>query len=127
MFNQLAVSGILAAALLGVAVPLHAQARTAVSGSELEAAVAARSTQRTENEGTVRQFLQSDRVRDAANGMGVSTEDLSARVGTADDATLNLLAERTRAGERDLAGGDTLVISGTLVIIILLIIILLVK
>jgi hypothetical protein len=60
--------------------------------------------------------------------MGVSTAELSARVATLDEASLNLLAQSSEAGERDLAGGDgKIIISTTAVIIGLLLLILLIK
>ena len=128
LLKQLAVSGVLTLAALGLATPLSAQERRAVSGSELEAAVLTRSGQRAANEAAVQRFIQCDRVKSAAEGMGVRTEGLAARVGALDDPTLNQLAERTRADERQLAGGSsTIVISSTVIIIALLIIILLVK
>jgi len=51
--------------------------------------------------------------------------ELAAIVSTLDEATLSQLADRTRAADRDLAGGDQIVISTTVIIIILLILILL--
>ncbi|MEO8450504.1 MAG: hypothetical protein ABI647_11965 [Gemmatimonadota bacterium] len=128
MLKQLAVSGFLTLVVLGGGTALAAQDRSAVSGSELETAVLARSAERGANEAVVQRFLQTDRVQSAAAGMGVKTTDLAARVGALDETTLSLLAERTRADERQLAGGsDTIVISSTVIIIALLIIILLVK
>ena len=127
MFKQLAVLGTLTMVALGSASPMSAQDRSSVSGSELETAVVARSSQRAANEAVVQGFLQTERVRSAAAGMGVKTEDLAARVGALDEATLSGLAERTRADERQLAGGSNIVVSSTVIIIALLIIILLVK
>jgi len=124
--RHLAVPGILTVALLCVGAPSHlaAQQRSAVSGADLEAAVLARAARRNESQAVVQRFLRSDGVRRVADGMGITVNDLNDRVATLDEATLNDLADRTRAAERELAGGDTIVISSTVVIIALLIIIL---
>lgn len=124
MLKSLAVSGILAIAALGVSAPLAAQARTAVSGAELESAVVAAPAA---NQAEVQRFLQDDRVSEAANRLGVRTSDLAARVSTLDEVTVGQLADRIRTADRGLAGGDgSLVIGTTAIIIILLIVILLV-
>ncbi|HEX7023979.1 MAG TPA: PA2779 family protein [Gemmatimonadales bacterium] len=113
-----------AVALLGLAAPLHAQSRRVVSSSELDAAVSTRPGNRE----AVRQFLATDQVQQMAARMGVSTSELSARVATLDQESLDAIAARTGVGDRTLAGGsETIVISTTVVIIALLIIILLVK
>lgn len=124
MSKHLAIPGILAFVVLSSAAPVAAQGRSAVSGAELEKAVLARSAQQTGNRETVQRFLQTDAVRQQAARMGVTSEDLAAKVATLDAATLSDLAERTRAADQQLAGGDTIVISATVVIIVLLIIIL---
>jgi hypothetical protein len=73
----------------------------------------------------VQRFLQDDRVTEAASRMGVRTADLAAGVSTLDEAALSQVAERTRAADRDLAGGgETVIISTTAIIIILLVLIL---
>jgi hypothetical protein len=114
--------GILAVTALGATAPLAAQARSTVSGTEIESAVLAAPAS---NQEAVQHFLQNDRVTETANGMGVRTEDLAAGIGRLDAASLSQLAERTRAAERDLAGGSsTVVISTTAIIIILLVLIL---
>ena len=115
----------LAAITLGLTAPLLAQSRSVVTGADLDAAVAARPAG---NRDAVRQFLATDQVQTAAARMGVNPAELSARVGTLDQASLDQLAQRTGVGDPVLAGGDEkIVISATAVIIALLIIILLVK
>jgi hypothetical protein len=122
--KHLAIPGILALVVLSSAAPAAAQGRSAVSGAELEKAVLARSAQQTGNQETVQRFVRTEAVRQQAARMGVNSEDLAAKVATLDAATLSDLAERTRAADQQLAGGDTIVISATVVIIVLLIIIL---
>jgi hypothetical protein len=122
--KHLAIPGILAVVVLSSAAPMAAQGRSAVTGAELEKAVLSRSAQQTSSQETIQRFLRSEAVRQAGTRMGVNTEDLAAKVATLDPATLSDLAERTRAADQQLAGGDTIVISATVVIIVLLIIIL---
>jgi hypothetical protein len=115
----------LAVVTLGLTAPLLAQSRSTVSGTDLDAAVAARPVG---NRDAVRQFLATDQAQAAAARMGVNPAELSAQVGTLDQASLDQLAQRTGVGDPVLAGGDEkIVVSATVVIIALLIIILLVK
>jgi hypothetical protein len=124
VLKSVALSGILVFATLGLSTPGAAQERSTVSGAELEAAIR---TAPAGNQESVQRFLQDSRVVEAGKRMGVRTADLAASVSTMDEATLNQLAQQTRAANRDLAGGDgTLVIGTTAIIIILLIVILLV-
>lgn len=122
MLKLIAVSGILALATLGASTPLAAQARSAVSSTELDSAVLKAPAT---NQETVQRFLRDSTVREIATKLGIQAADLAASVSMLDEAMLNQVADRTRAAERDLAGGDQLVISTTVVIIILLILILL--
>ena len=125
MLKSIAVLGILALATPGASAPLAAQGRSAVSSAELESAVLSAPAA---NQAAVQRFLQDDRVTEVASRMGVRTADLAAGISTLDEATLSQVAERTRAADRDLAGGDDkIIISTTAIIIALLIIILLVK
>ena len=126
MLKHIAVVGFLALATLGPSAPLAAQARSAVSSAELESAVL---TAPAANQAAVQRFLQDDRVTEAASSMGIRTAALAARVSMLDEATLDQVAERTRAAYRDLAGGghSTVVISTTAIIIGLLILILVLK
>ena len=123
MTKHFAIPGILAVVVLSSAAPAAAQGRTAVSGAQLEKAVT-RAAEQSGNQETVQRFLRTDAVRQQGARMGVNTEELAGKVATLDAATLNDLAEQTRAADRQLAGGDTIVISATVVIIVLLIIIL---
>lgn len=118
------MSMILAAAALGLAAPIHAQGRSAVTTAELDAAVAARPAGTRE---AVRDFLAIPQVQNVANRMGVSIPELSAGVATLDQASLDRISRQTAIGDLALAGGaDTIVISTTAIIIGLLILILLV-
>jgi len=110
-------------AALALAAPLAAQDRSAVSGTELDAAVATHSSGR---EAAVREFLGTAQVQQVAEQMGITAPDLAARVAVLDPAMLDQLIQRAGGEERVLAGGaNTLVLSTTTIIIALLIIILL--
>lgn len=123
MLKSVAVFGVLALAALGASAPLAAQARSAVSSAELESAVLAAPAT---NQAAVQRFLQDERVTGVASRMGVRTATLAADVSMLDEATLSQVADRTRAANRDLAGGSqNIVISATALIIILLVLILL--
>ena len=77
------------------------------------------------NREAVRAFLATDQVRKVAARMGVSASELSDRVATLDQASLDQIAAQMGIGDRTLAGGsEKIVISATLVIIALLILIL---
>ena len=117
------VSMLVAVAALGVTTPLLAQGRSTISSADLDAVVSARPAGNRE---AVRNFLATDQVRNVAGRMGVSASDLSARVATLDEASLNQIAAQAGVGDRALAGGSsTIVISSTVIIIALLILILL--
>lgn len=122
MSKYLPLSMITAVAALGLTTPLLAQGRSAVSSADLDAAVAARPAGSRE---AVRAFLATDQVRQVAGRMGVSASELSDRVATLDQASLDQIAAQMGVGDRTLAGGsEKIVISATLVIIALLILIL---
>jgi Skp family chaperone for outer membrane proteins len=119
------LSMILAVAALGLTAPLSAQTRSAVSVAELDAAVAERPAAVRE---AVQEFLTTERGQEAADRIGMSASELSARVADLDEASLNRIAEQAGISDEVLAGGaDTIVITATTAIIILLLVILLVK
>lgn len=123
MLKHLAVTGILALATLGMTTPLTAQARSAVSATDLETAVI---TAPAPNQAEVQRFLHDPRVVEAANGLGVRAADLSAGVSRLDEGTLRQVAQQIRAGDPARAGGsETVVITSTLLILILLVVIIL--
>jgi len=122
MLKQLTPSMIMAVAALSLAAPLNAQGRSAVTGAELDAAVAARPIGNGE---AVRQLLMTDQARKVAGRMGISPAELSVRVAALDQATLNRLAEQTGVNDRALAGGSSVVIGTTVLIIALLVLIIL--
>lgn len=122
MLKLIAVSAIVMLTTAGASAPVAAQTRSAVSITELESAVLKAPAP---NQKAVQRFLQDSRVNEVAAKMGIQTSELAAIVSTLDEATLSQLADRTRAADRDLAGGDQIVISTTVIIIILLILILL--
>lgn len=122
MSKRLSLSLITAIAALGFASPMMAQSRAAVSGAELEAAVATTPSPRAE---AVRALLSSEQAQKIAGQLGISAPDLAARVVTLDPATLEQLAQQSGYADQGLAGGaDSVVISTTAIIIILLILIL---
>lgn len=113
---------IAAIAALGLASPILAQDRSAVSGADLDAAVVAGPAQGGE---TVRQLLSTEQVQKVVDQLGISATELSTRVAALDDATLARLAQQSGLDQAALAGGaDTVVISTTTIIIILLVLIL---
>ena len=119
MLKQLTLS--MAVLAFGLTAPVHAQSRSAVTSADLDAAVVAHPTGNRE---ALQAFLTTDQAQAAAALLGVNTADLSARVSTLDQASVDQLAQR--AGVDDLAGGDQkVVISTTAIIIALLILILL--
>ena len=125
MFKPLARSVFVGLVTLSVATPLLAQARTAVSDAELDAAVTARPAGTRQ---AVQAFLATDQAKSVAGQLGVDASELSARVATVDQASLTQLAQGTAIGDQILAGGaNTVVISTTALIIILLVIIILVR
>lgn len=125
MSKHLSLSMVMAIAALGMTVPLSAQARSAVSSTELEAAVAERPGAVRE---AVRDFLSTDQAREVADRMGVSVSDMSARLAHLNEASLQRIAEMAGIGDEALAGGaETIVITATTAIIILLLIIILVR
>ncbi len=125
MFKPLSLSILMAVTALGLAAPLSAQTRSAVSVAELDAAVA---EQPSAVRVAVQEFLTTDRAQAVAAGLGTSVSELSAQVAGLDDASLNRIAEQAGIGDEALAGGDgTIVITATTAIIILLIIIILVR
>jgi hypothetical protein len=117
-----AVLGILGLATLSTSAPLAAQTPSAVSSSDLESAVLASPAS---NQASVQAFLQNDQVIGVANGMGVSTTDLAARISTMDEASLSQVADRTRAADLGLAGGDQTIVLGTTAILLIIIIVIL--
>jgi Skp family chaperone for outer membrane proteins len=125
MSKSFSLSMILAVAALGLTAPLSAQTRSAVSVAELDAAVAERPAAVRE---AVQEFLTTERGQEAADRIGMSASELSARVADLDEASLNRIAEQAGISDEVLAGGaDTIVITATTAIIILLLVILLVK
>lgn len=125
MFKPFSLSMLLAVTALGLTAPLSAQARSAVSVAEMDAAVAERPAPvRT----AVLEFLATDRAQAVAAGMGTNVSELSAQVAGLDDASLNRIAGQAGVDDAALAGGaDSVVISVTGLLLIVIIIILLAK
>ncbi len=120
MMKSLTVLGVLV--LAAQTTPAMAQQRSAVNDAELRSAVSAAPEA---DRAAVQQFLQNDRVIEAAKSLGVRSDDLAAKVSRLDNASLSQVAEQTRAANLDLVGGkEYVIISTTAIIIILLILIL---
>jgi biopolymer transport protein ExbD len=116
--KPLAVS-LAALAVIMAAAPLSAQTRSTVDVNTLDAAVSARPVN---NRAIIASALSSKGAHAAAARMGLSPDDLTARIAALDDASAK------RAADQVLAGGDgTIVISTTAVIIGLLLLILLTR
>ena len=93
--------------------------------SALRALVAAPSPA-AEDRAAIRDFLARDEVRDAATSHGIDLDRARQAAATLDDEAASDLAERIRTlqdGEV-LAGGDRVVISGSVILIVLLLLIL---
>lgn len=111
--------GILAAALPRVA---SAQEHAA-SPAALERAVLDRAEQEDADRAALRRFVGRDDVRGIASGLGVEPAELVGAITALEGHQLRDLAEQARGAERQLAGGDAIVISSTVLIIALLILI----
>lgn len=106
-----------ALAAITVSAPLSAQGRSTVDATVLNAAVAELPTTRR---AAVAAVLTSDRAVAVAKRLGLSAEDVSARVAALDDQSVQQLDDRILAG-----GDSTVVIRTTTIIIVLLVLILL--
>lgn len=122
MLKLIIVSAFAVLATVGATTPLAAQTRSAVSSAELEAAVVKAPAA---NQEAVQRFLRDTRVTEVAAKLGIQTVELAAAVRTLEEGTLSQVAERTRAADRNLAGGDQVIVSTTAIIIVLLVLILL--
>ena len=121
MLKQLTFS--MAVLAFGLTAPVYAQSRSAVTSADLDAAVVAHPAGNRE---ALQAFLTTDQAQTAAARIGVNPADLSARVSTLDQTSVDLLAQRAGVGDPALAGGDQkVVISTTAIIIVLLVLILL--
>ena len=113
----------LAALALAVSAPLAAQGRSAVSSTDLDAAVA---TSQSETRARVDQFVNTVAVRDAAEKLGISQTTLSAKVAELDSAKLNAVARQIDLAAAPLAGGFSVLgigLVGIAVIILLIVLI----
>lgn len=112
--------GILAAAL-----PQTASAQEhAASPAVLERAVLDRAEQEDADRAALRRFVDRDDVRGVASRMGIDPSELDGAIAALHGQQLSDAAQQARAAERQLAGGDAIVISSTALIIALLVLIL---
>jgi uncharacterized protein YifN (PemK superfamily) len=123
MFKYIASAGALVATTIISVAPLSAQASSTVQRGLLDAAVVAPANGDAES---VQRWLRTDRVATVARNLGADVGDLGARVATLDATAMHDLAERARADEQNLAGGDSKVIISTTAIIIGLLILILI-
>ena len=123
MFKVIGSAGACVVAMVVASAPLSAQASSTIERSMLESAVSAPSNSDAEQ---VQRWLRTDRVAGIARNLGADVGDLAARVATLDAAAMHDLAERARADEQNLAGGDSKVIISTTAIIIGLLILILI-
>ena len=93
---------LLSVAALVTSTPIAAQSRSAVSSTELDAAVTSRQTDARQK---VEQFIGANETKQAAQLLGISESALSARVAQLDSATLERIAQQITASEEPLAGG----------------------
>ena len=119
MSNRISLSLVAAFAAIAISAPVHAQARSTVDASVLNAAVAARPDR---SRAFVTSTLTSSNAIAAAATMGLSPENVAARIASLDDASARKVADQILAG-----GDSTVVISTTAIIIGLLILILLTR
>lgn len=121
MFNRMIPSALaLVVAAVVAAAPAGAQGRSTIDPATLDAA-AANPTPTPDARTVVSGALTTDAAVTAAGKLGLSREQLEARIASLDDESADYLSDRI------LAGGDTIVISATALIIILLLLILITK
>ena len=119
MSNRISLSLVAAFAAMAVAAPLHAQMRSTIDASALDATVASRPDR---SRALVTSTLTSNTALGIAASMGLSAENVSTRIAALDDASARKVADQM------LAGGDQMVVISTTAIIIgLLILILLTR
>jgi hypothetical protein len=115
--KMLPMSMLVAAATMTLSAPLPAQGKSTISSTALDAAVAARPAS---SRAVVASALSSSQAVAVAGRLGMSSDQLKARIAALDDVSAQQLADRILAG-----GRANLVISTTAIIIILLVLILL--
>ena len=107
---------LVAIATIVMSAPLRAQSRSTADSTTLDAAVSARPVA---GHSALTTALGSPEAVVAAGRLGLSPDELAARIAAIDESTAQQLSDRV------LAGGANVVISTTAIIIILLILILL--
>ncbi len=120
MSKRISLSLVAAFAAIAIAAPLHAQSRSTIDASTLDAAVTSARPDRSR--AFVTATLTSSSALRVAASMGLSPDAVSAHIAALEDASARKVADEM------LAGGDQMVvISTTAVIIGLLILILLTR
>lgn len=105
------------------ATPALGQDDHVVSTPELRASVVEQAAESDRDREAVRRVLERDDVRAVADQMGFDLSAAEDAIATLDGPELQRLADRARTAEKDLVGGDAIVISTTAVIIGLLVLI----
>lgn len=108
------VTLLVALATITLSAPLPAQSRSTATSATLDAAVASRAD---DSRAALTAALTSSEGLAAAGKLGVSADELSARIAALDDATAQQLSDQF------LAGGDKNVVIGTTAIIIILLVV----
>jgi hypothetical protein len=109
------------------AAPGVANVETVVTGTEMEAAMAARADEDAAARETILNVLERDEARAAAGQVGVDLERVKASVSLLSGEELRELAAQVGLADQSLSGGDEkIVIGSTVLIIILLVVIILV-
>ena len=118
MSKMMPVTLLVALATITVSAPLAAQGRSTANSAVLDAAVASRPA---DSRAALTATLMSKEGIAEAGKLGVSPDELSARIAALDDATAQQLSDQYLAG-----GSSNVVIGTTALIIILLVVIILV-
>ncbi len=126
MRMRLSATGLVLAALLWSNAAL-AQQKHVADVSDVRQAIAKQVQNDSSNRAVLTRVLKQREVRDAAAMMGVDLERAERAIPTLSSEELSTLAASARNIERDLAGGDVVVIGVTTLLLILILFVLLVK
>jgi hypothetical protein len=126
MRMRLSATGLMLATLLWSNSAM-AQQKHVADVSDVRQAIASQVQADQSNRATLVRVLQHRQVRDAAARMGVDLDRAERAIPTLSSAELATLAASARNVERDLAGGDVVVIGVTTLLLILILVVLLVK
>ena len=126
MRTRLSATGLVLAALLWSNSAL-AQQKHVADVSDVRQAIATQVQNDASNRAVLSRVLKHREVRDAAARMGVDLDRAERAIPALSGGELATLAASARNIERDLAGGDYVVIGVTTLLLILILVVLLVK